>query len=109
MGIGYEQFWTLNPRKLKVLVEGYRLRRKIEDEQAWLLGGYVFQAVSISIGNVLRKKGQKAQSYFDLVEKPFLNSIDNVEQTEEEKQKYIDAFMASLHVMQNNFEIKHGE
>lgn len=109
MGISYDEFWTLNPRKLKVLVEGYKLRRKIEDEQAWLLGGYVFQAVSTSLGNAFKKKNQKAKSYFELLDKPFLDSIDTKETTEDEKQRYIDAFMASLHVMKNNFEIKHGE
>lgn len=108
MGIGYEEFWTLNPRKLAVLTEGYKLRRKIEDEKSWLLGGYVFQAISISLGNAFRKKNQKAKDYFEIVEKPFLDSLDKKEATEEEKQKYLDAVMASLHVMQNNYDIKHG-
>ena len=109
MGIGYNEFWTLNPRKLAVLMEGYKLRRKIEDEKSWLLGGYVFQAVSVSLGNAFRKKNQKAKDYFEVVEKPFLDSIDKKEATEDEKQKYLDAVMASLHIMQNNFDLKHGE
>lgn len=109
MGIGYDEFWTLNPRKLSVLTEGYKLRRKIEDEKSWLLGGYIFQAVSVSIGNALRKKNQKAKDYFEIVEKPFLDAIDKKEATEEDKQKYLDAVMASLHIMQNNFDLKHGE
>lgn len=90
-------------------MEGYKLRRKIEDEKAWLLGGYVFNAVSIALGNSFRKKSQKAKDFFEVVEKPFLDSIDRKEPTEDDKQKYLDAVMASLHVMQNNFEIKHGE
>lgn len=109
MGISYEEFWTLNPRKLAVLVEGYKLKRKIKDEQDWLLGGYVFQAVTVSIENALRKKNQKAKSYFELVEKPFLDKVDNQEVSENDKQKYIDSLMASLHVMQNNFNLKHGK
>lgn len=90
-------------------MEGYKLRRKIEDEKAWLLGGYVFNAVSIALGNSFRKKSQKAKDFFEVVEKPFLDSIDRKEPTEDDKQKYLNAVMASLHVMQNNFEIKHGE
>lgn len=109
MGIGYDEFWTLNPRKLAVLVDGYKLRRKIEDEQAWLLGGYVFQAVSTALGNAFKKKNQKARSYFEDVEKPFLDEIDKQEISENDKQKYIDSLMASLHVMQNNFNLKHGK
>lgn len=109
MGISYEEFWTLNPRKLKVLTEGYKLRRKIEDEKSWLLGGYIFQAVSLSIGNSLRKRNQKAKDYFEIVEKPFLDALDKKEPTEDDKQRYLNAVMASLHIMQNNFELKHGE
>lgn len=90
-------------------MEGYKLRRKIEDEKDWLLGGYVFNAVSIALGNSFRKKSQKAKDFFEVVEKPFLDSIDRKEPTEDDKQKYLNAVMASLHVMQNNFEIKHGE
>lgn len=92
-------------------MEGYKLRRKTKDEESWLLGGYVFQAVSISLGNAFRKKNTKAQSYFDVVEKPFLDNVPNSDEelSEEEKQKYRDALLASLHVMKNNFEIKHGK
>ena len=90
-------------------MEGYKLRRKIEDEKAWLLGGYVFHAVSIALGNQFRKKSQKAKDFFEVVEKPFLDTIDKKEATEEDKQKYLDAVMASLHIMQNNFDLKHGE
>lgn len=109
MGIGYNEFWTLNPRKLKVYTEGYKLKRKVHDEEQWLLGGYVYGAVSAAIGNVLRKKNQKSQTYFDLIEKPFFKDMASEDIPEEEKQKYINAFMAQLHVMQNNFESKHGE
>ena len=108
MGISYEEFWKLTPRKLNVLFEGYKLRRKIEDEKAWLLGGYIFEAVSVSMGNAFRKKNQKAKSYFEIVEKPFLNEIAK-EKAEDDKQKKLDALMASLHIMQNNFEIRHGK
>ena len=109
LGISYDEFWTLNPRKINVILEGYKLRRKIDDERAWLLGGYVFQAVSVSLGNAFRKKNQKAQSYFEIVEKPFLSEIEQKEMSDAEKQKRLDALMASLHIMQSNFEIKHGK
>lgn len=109
IGIGYDEFWTLNPDKLTIIFEGYKLRRKIEDEKAWLLGGYVFQAVTVSLGNAFRKKNQKAKSYFEMQEKPFLDGIEHKEITDEEKQRQIDALMASLHIMQNNFEMKHGK
>lgn len=109
IGLSYDDFWRLTPRKLNVILEGYKLRRRVQDESQWLLGGYVFQAVSVALGNAFRKKNTKAESYFDLVEKPFLSNINEQEITEDEKQKYIDSFVASLHVMQTNFEVNHGK
>ena len=111
MGIGYDEFWLLNRRKINVMLEGYKLRKKVKDEEAWMLGGYVFHAVSVSLGNAFRKKNTKAQSYFEVLEKPFLSSVgnDSGELSEEEKQKYRDALMASLNVMQNNFNRTHGK
>lgn len=109
MGISYEEFWTLNPRKINALFEGYKLRRKIEDEKSWLLGGYMFHAVSVSLGNAFRKKNQKAESYFEALDAPFLSKVEETEMSESEKQKRLDALMAGLHIMQGNFEIKHGK
>ena len=41
----------MNPRILEPILEGYKLKRKIIDENQWLIGGYIFDAVSIEIGN----------------------------------------------------------
>lgn len=110
LGIGYDEFWALNPRKLNVILEGFKLKRQMRDEEAWMLGGYVFQAVSISLGNAFRKKNQKAESYFEVLDKPFLkNAEEGQEISEKTKQKYIDALMAGLHTMKNNFELNHGK
>ena len=97
----------MNPRILEPILEGYKLKRKIIDEDHWLLGGYIFEAVSIATGNIFRKKGQKPQSYFDVVKNPSLNSVKSSteELSEEEKQKRRDVLMASLRIRQANFEL----
>lgn len=109
MGIGYDEFWTLNPRKLNVIINGYRLKREIEDEQDWLLGGYVFQAVSVAMSNAFKKKNQKAQSYFEILDRQFLKHDNKKEMTEEEKQKRLDLLIAGLRIKQTNFELNHGK
>lgn len=108
MGVSYDDFWKLTPRKLNVIIEGYKLKRKVEDEKQWYLGGYIFEAVSVAMGNAFRKKNQKVQSYFELRDKPFFYR-NNEELSEEEKQQYIDTFMAGLHTMQSNFNRSHGK
>jgi hypothetical protein len=107
MGYSYWDFWNMNPRILEPILEGYKLKRKIIDENQWLMGGYVFEAVSIAIGNMAKKKGQKPNNYFEEIKKPALQAInsDNGELTEEEKQRRLDLLMAGLRVKQANFEL----
>lgn len=109
MGYSYFDFWNMNPRILESILEGYKLQRKVIDEEHWLLGGYIFEAVSIAIGNAFKKKGHKPDSYFDMVKNPRLKNVQNNEMSEEEKQKKIDLLMAGLRIKQSNFEISRGK
>ena len=97
----------MNPRILEPILEGYKLKRKIIDENQWLLGGYIFEAVSIALGNMAKKKGQKPNNYFEEIKRPALQSINtnNGELTEEEKQKRLDLLIAGLSIKQANFEL----
>lgn len=108
MGISYEEFWSLTPRKINVIIEGYKLRRKVEDEKQWLLGGYMFEAVSIALGNAFRKKNQKQKSYFELVKKSFMSELSDKEMSEEDIQKKRELLMAQLRMKQANFELSKG-
>lgn len=106
MGYTYNEFWDMNPRILEAVIEGYKLKRKVIDEDQWLLGGYVFEAVTIALGNAFRKKGQKPQSYFEAIKKPVLGTVQsNGELSEEEKKKKLELLMAGLRTKQANFEL----
>lgn len=110
MGLSYDDFWALTPRKLNVILDGYKLKRKTEDEKHWILGGYVFEAVSLAMGNAFRKKNQKPKSYFEILDKPFFTNINNVDgMSEEEIQKKRELLMAQLRTKQSNFELTHGK
>lgn len=110
MGLSYDDFWRLTPRKLNVILDGYKLKRKTEDEKQWILGGYIFEAVSLAMGNAFRKKNQKPKSYFEILDKPFFTNINNVDgMSEEEIQKKRELLMAQLRTKQSNFELTHGK
>ena len=112
MGISYEEFWKLNPRKINVIVEGYKLKRKVEDEKSWLLGEYVFDAVSLAIGNALRKKGVKPKEYFETVKEPLLQRLseetDENNLSETEKKVKTELLFKNLEIMAANFRLTKG-
>ena len=97
----------MNPKILEPILEGYKLKRKIIDEDQWMLGGYIFEAVTIALGNMSKKKGQKPRNYFEEISKPALHIIHekNNELSEEEKQRKLDLLVAGLRVRQANFEL----
>ena len=109
MGVSMDEFWNLSPRTLNVLLESYRLKRKVIDEEHWLLGGYVYSAVSIAMGNAFKKKSQKARSYFEEIQHPFLKDIDKEKLSEAEIEKKRQLLFAQLRTKQANFELNHGK
>ena len=80
MGMTYEQYWEQSPYLVVAYRKAYRLRREMENEQAWLQGLYNFDALSACLANVFSKRGAKKQMYID---KP----IDIFPLTEREKKR----------------------
>lgn len=70
IGVPYETFWHLTPKKLKSFYKAYELKRKLQDEQMWFMGQYVLSAVSMAVEHNLH--GRKARSKY--IEKPILQT-----------------------------------
>lgn len=76
----YEQYWDGDP----YLVVAYRrlndLRIEQRNQEMWVLGGYIFNAVDVAVYNNLRTKG-KPRTYID---KPIrLTEMDEIEKEAE--------------------------
>lgn len=80
MGMTYEQYWDGHPFIAVHYRKAHKLKRKLVNEEAWLQGLYVFDAVSVAIGNAFGKKGSTKKQY---IEKP----IDIFPLTEREKKQ----------------------
>ena len=78
MGMTPTEYWDESPFLAVAYREAYRLKRKIDNEQAWLQGLYVMDAFAVCLGNAFSKRGSKKLTY---TEKP----IDIFPLTEEEK------------------------
>lgn len=108
MGVSYDEFWHLTMRSLRVISEGYKLRRKEQDTMNWLQGGYIFDGVSLALANAFKKKGQKAKEYFKEVKEPFLSrEISNgSEMTEKEKKTMTEQLFTNLEIQMANFNLR---
>lgn len=106
MGVSYDEFWTLNPRKIKVIAEGYKLKSQVLDEQQWFLGKYIFDAVSLAVSNNFRKKGTKPKEYFKEVDQPITKRIQDTPDenglTEHEKKQKTEQLFKKLEIMAAN-------
>lgn len=68
-GMSYDEFWNGDPWLAVYYREAYRIRRKEENYRDYLQGAYIYNALSIALGNAFRRRGSKVMNYFD--EEPF--------------------------------------
>ena len=103
IGMTYEQFWEGDCWLPKIYREAHKLRRKHDNEQAWLVGRYVYDALC-SVSPVLHafaKNGTKPHPY---LEKPYPSSMEEAREREVQKLKdaaagfraFVDAKNAQL-------------
>lgn len=67
MGTTYDDFWSLNPRKINVMVDAYNEQKKNEIRTQNMLfhleGMYFADALLATVGNMFRGRGQKTFEY----------------------------------------------
>lgn len=71
IGVSYDEFWSMNPHIINLLMEGHKLKMRMEDEQMWMFGIYIQSAVSVAIEKNLAGKKAK-QKYID---KPIMQEV----------------------------------
>lgn len=96
MGVGYDLFWTLNPKTLSPFIKAFRLRQEYDDLQAWRIGGYVRAAIGSAFG--------KNNKY---PEKPLTHKSNEVEEMPMEVIK--NKFLAHVELMNTRFKGKEVE
>lgn len=80
IGMTYEQYWEGDSKLVIAYREAYKLRRKTENENAWLQGLYFYDAFAVVMSKVFSKHGAKQTEY---LQRP----LDIFPLTEEEKKQ----------------------
>ena len=101
IGVPYDLFWHLTPKKLESFEKAYKLKRQIEDENNWCLGIYFCRSLSVALDNAFNGKNAKSR-YF---ERPIFSNIENNEHelTEEEKEREVDLFFKQQNAMRTSW------
>ena len=102
MGMTIEQFWDEPPILATVFREAHRLRRKMDNETAWIQGLYVYDALAVCLSNAFSKRGAKKQNY---TEHPFdLFPLTEVEKKRREQEEYkkMDVVLKKMQQQQRN-------
>ena len=92
-GMTYEQYWKDDPYLARAYAQAYLLKRKVENENMWIQGAYIANAVTISIANTFGKKQH------DYLKQP----LDIFPKTEREKAEEVRAERQKLIAMLSGF------
>ena len=104
IGISYHDFWTLTPKAVLLILDGYNqeFQRKLEYDNliAYLQGRYMVDAIACTVGNMFSKKGAKPLEY---PKEPY-NLEGEKELTQEEKDAKAKAVIDNLMRMKESFD-----
>ena len=96
-GMTYDEFWNDDFFKCKYYREYHKLKVKQKDEEMWIQGMYIYEALcDVSpILHAFSKKGTKALPY---AEKPYMSTARSLQSEEEKKQEVENArLIAQVH------------
>ena len=106
IGVPYELFWHLTPKRLSAFYKADEIALKRRDAEMWHMGQYVLSAVSVAIDHCLN--GKKAKSKY--IDEPIMRkNRDSGELSEEEIKRQREAFVAMLMAKKSNFELHHKD
>lgn len=63
IGMTYEQYWYDDPLMVRAFYKAEKLRQERIDEEAWLGGFYMMNALNATVGNMFRKPGSIPAEY----------------------------------------------
>lgn len=85
MGVSYTEFKHLNPYKLSMVEKGYKIRRKIRDEEMWMWWGtYGRDAIAIGVNKGAWGKGKIEYPKEPIISKESITEENGYKESKEE-------------------------
>ena len=84
IGMSFAEYWDGDPKLAQYYRKAYQIKQEEINNNAWLQGMYIYDAISTALHNALRGKNSQAQSY---AKQPY--DFKNKVKTEKEKAKEV--------------------
>ena len=104
IGMTSEEYWNEDPYLAVGFREAHKLRIEQRNQEMWMQGLYIYNAVETAVYNCFRGKGKRAK----YIEKPIELFPKDDDQKEIEAQKERDKAVDFFNSMKANWERKHG-
>lgn len=98
IGMSSAEYWSGDSSLVRYYRKAHKFKQDEFNNNAWLQGLYVYDAVSTAIYNALRGKNTKARDY---AQQPY--NFENKEKSELEKAKEVEAEQAKAAAWMENF------
>lgn len=98
IGMSSAEYWSGDPSLARYFRKAYEIKQEEINNNAWLQGLYIYDAVSVALHNALRGKNTKAREY---AKQPY--NFENKEKSELEKAKEVETEQAKAAAWMENF------
>ena len=101
IGMSYAEYWEGDSLLAQYYRKAYRIKQEEINNNAWLQGMYIYDAVSTALHNALRGMGKNKPPARDYAKQPY--EFKNKEKTEAEKAKEVQVEQQKAAAWMENF------
>ena len=101
IGMSYEQYWEGDPKLTQYYRKAYLIKQEEINNNAWLQGMYIYDAMSTALFNALRGLGKSKPPAKDYAKQPY--ELKNRVKSEVEKAREIEIEQEKAAAWMENF------
>lgn len=101
IGLSYAEYWEGDPKLTQYYRKAYRIKQDEINNNAWLQGMYVYDAISTALHNALRGMGKSKPPAKDYAKQPY--KFNNKVKNEAEKAKEVEIEQEKAAAWMENF------
>lgn len=101
IGMSYAEYWEGDPKLTQYYRKAYRIKQDEINNNAWLQGMYIYDAVSTALHNALRGMGKSKPPAKDYAKQPY--ELNKKNKTEQEKAKEVEIEQEKAAAWMENF------